>query len=523
MTSPVPTPPDPYTPPIPAPGTPVVPPMEPARPSNPYAPLAPAPSPVPADPMLPPAVVPEPADFPVAAADLPLRTSRNIQGNVLAAFNKDHQGFRLVALPGDIAQARAWLAAMLPQIAVTQDVEDWNAGFSAARGPDRVDDPDKHVVWVSVSLTPAGIQSLTADPQIDAQLAAAVPGLVDGPVARAGPLGDIGPSEPSTWLFGKPDQPVHAIVTVAADRTGELDERMTALDLLDRAHGVTEMYTQLGETLPGSLRGHEHFGFKDGISQPGVDGFHQPGPDGTRAGHPGTQLVAAGEFVFGHPTEAGPSLPVPTWLVDGSVHVLRRLAQDVPAWRNQLSELAATLPSTTADRLGTLLMGRDHEGTPLAAATDPGPAGNVFDYSDDPTGLTTPCPAHIRKTNPRSFFQDPPRRLMRRGIPFGPLVETDLNAERGLVFVCFNTSLERQFEFIQQQWANSPDFAGGTSGPAGPDPVIGPGGTVKLAVTSGPTGTVTVKPTVTTTGSVYALALSLPTLRTLAAGGPLPQ
>lgn len=53
-----------------------------------------------------------------------LRNSRSIQGNVLSAFNKDHQSFRMVALPADPPRARAWLAGLLGQISVTEDVED---------------------------------------------------------------------------------------------------------------------------------------------------------------------------------------------------------------------------------------------------------------------------------------------------------------------------------------------------------------------------------------------------------------
>jgi deferrochelatase/peroxidase EfeB len=45
-------------------------------------------------------------------------------------------------------------------------------------------------------------------------------------------------------------------------------------------------------------------------------------------------------------------------------------------------------------------------------------------------------------------------RLIRRGISYGPPLEqgaTDSEV-RGLMFVCFCASLERQFEFVQKQW-----------------------------------------------------------------------
>ena len=37
-------------------------------------------------------------------------------------------------------------------------------------------------------------------------------------------------------------------------------------------HGIQVLFTQRGDNLPGNLQGHEHFGFKDGISQPGIRG-----------------------------------------------------------------------------------------------------------------------------------------------------------------------------------------------------------------------------------------------------------
>ena len=99
--------------------------------------------------------------------------------------------------------------------------------------------------------------------------------------------------------------------------------------------------------------------------------------------------------------------------------------------------------------------------------------------------LATVCPhfAHIRKTNPRDIATDlgKPhdsmlRMILRRGIPFGmPLVGVKkpskklLRQERGLMFICYGSTIEEQFEFLTRRWANSPiqpDFGGH-------DPIIG--------------------------------------------------
>ena len=46
--------------------------------------------------------------------------------------------------------------------------------------------------------------------------------------------------------------------------------------------------------------------------------------------------------------------------------------------------------------------------------------------------------------------------MLRRGMSYGPplpsgVAERD-RQERGLMFVCYQASIERQFEFVQQQW-----------------------------------------------------------------------
>jgi hypothetical protein len=51
---------------------------------------------------------------------------------------------------------------------------------------------------------------------------------------------------------------------------------------------------------------------------------------------------------------------------------------------------------------------------------------------------------------------------------------------RGLMFVCYQASIERQFEFIQSRYSNNPQFVGGKRRPddgspvaPGFDPIVG--------------------------------------------------
>jgi deferrochelatase/peroxidase EfeB len=88
----------------------------------------------------------------------------------------------------------------------------------------------------------------------------------------------------------------------------------------------------------------------------------------------------------------------------------------------------------------------------------------------------------VRRSNPRDTLGPDGatalatanrHRIMRRGRSYGhrpvdPYVED--NIQRGLLFLCLNTDIERQFEFVQQTWINNPVF-GGLDGEV--DPLIG--------------------------------------------------
>jgi Dyp-type peroxidase family len=112
---------------------------------------------------------------------------------------------------------------------------------------------------------------------------------------------------------------------------------------------------------------------------------------------------------------------------------------------------------------------------------------NDFEFGDDPEQRRCPYAGHIRKLYPRDDTgkesEVQRHRIIRAGIPFGPEVEsgeTTTRHSRGLMFVCYQTSIERQFEFIQRKYANNPDFVGGKRRAGGGelvtpgfDPIVG--------------------------------------------------
>ena len=103
-------------------------------------------------------------------------------------------------------------------------------------------------------------------------------------------------------------------------------------------------------------------------------------------------------------------------------------------------------------------------------------ADNDFLFgAEDPEALRCPFGAHIRRANPRDSF-DPGsadqvgisnrHRILRVGRQY------EDNGKTGLLFMCLNGDIERQFEFVQQTWLMSPSFHGLS---CEKDPVLGDG------------------------------------------------
>jgi deferrochelatase/peroxidase EfeB len=85
--------------------------------------------------------------------------------------------------------------------------------------------------------------------------------------------------------------------------------------------------------------------------------------------------------------------------------------------------------------------------------------------TEDPQALRCPFGAHIRRANPRESFEPGSleqlaitnrHRIMRIGRFYRP----KRGQKKGLFFMCLNGDLERQFEFVQQTWVQSPTFHG---------------------------------------------------------------
>ena len=137
------------------------------------------------------------------------------------------------------------------------------------------------------------------------------------------------------------------------------------------------------------------------------------------------------------------------------------------------------------------MMGRWRSGCPIdlspdkddpAIAADPN-RRNDFTYEGDDQGLRCPLGSHLRRSNPRATPLKRAtavrrHRLIRRGVEYGPHLEEgvleDDGVDRGLVNLFIQADIERQFEFVQNEWMKGGEFIG--LDPNEQDPINGDGG-----------------------------------------------
>lgn len=506
----------------------------------------------------------------VDASAEPVLALDEIQAHIVPGFPHAYQRFVGLQLPGDgpADAARAMLSALTPMVTPAR------AGLqqrvaSRARRRDPAAPPAGVAVAVALS---ARCLRVLGHPGLAAMDRAFAAGM-----AARGWLRD---PEPEQWQVGGTGDEIDILVILAGDDEPQLTA--TEAGLLASGHRLTVVHRQAGHRLPGEI---EHFGFRDGISQPSLRGRVDAGtplaarspmpamPDGRAYARPGDVLLWPGQFLFGLPrqsrasaTEPAAAWDVPDLAHNGSLLVYRKLAQNVAAFHADTAAMAGALSAApgravTPETVRAWLVGRRPDGTPLvrdevpgAVPGEPGAAPgwlNHFGYDQevpgapqqqgetvpgvagDAEGLRCPLAAHIRKVNPRDQETDQGAQentlatmILRRGVPYGPLYDHEdatapvNSADRGLLFLCYQTNLKQQFELLVQRWAHPVDrpkqgavngtdlIIGRSAVPGGPRQAPLPGGTVTTTLDY-----------VTPLGGAYLFTPSIPALRELSAGG----
>jgi Dyp-type peroxidase family len=333
----------------------------------------------------------------------------------------------------------------------------------------------KPEMTLNVAFTHPGLEALGVPPR---SLASFPPEFRQGMRARAELIHDTGCNDPSRWDEVWRSDPIHALLTFYARDLSALEDRFLRLErAMNEAGGVTLAGRQDAGKLvvKGQVTEIEHFGYRDGISNPDVTGTGLPSPPGDGKLTPSGSWapLESGEVILGQPDEARetPVAPVPVQLARNATYlVYRKLHQNVASFRRYVREQGARYPGGR-DLLAAKFLGRWWDGTPLELSPDR-PDGrladdparhNDFHYAADPSGARCPLSAHIRRGNPRDADGfggtiTNRHRILRRGVPYGAWIpedqEGDDDGQHGMIFVSVHASIERQFEFVQQQWMN---------------------------------------------------------------------
>jgi Dyp-type peroxidase family len=347
------------------------------------------------------------------------------------------------------AGGRAWLAELLDRVQST----------SVARAT--MDDTQR---WITVAFTWNGLRALGVN---EDALATFPQEFREGMAARAEILGDTGTNHPDNWVGGLAGDDLHAIAILFA-RTDDQHRRSTSEHdkLVARCPGVrSRSVLDLNATPPFNYA-HDHFGFRDRLSQPVMEGSGEEPTPGSGA------PLKPGEFILGYPDEDGPpaNLPQPDVLSrNGSYMAYRRLEEHVGLFRDYLREHAET--PEEQELLAAKFMGRWRSGAPLVLApehddpelgADP-MRNNDFNYRKmDPHGYAVPLGSHARRLNPRDTAVNMNRRRMiRRGATYGEALAAGAaedGVDRGIAAFIICASLVRQFEFAQNVWINDRAF-----------------------------------------------------------------
>ncbi|AZO30445.1 cytochrome P450 [Mesorhizobium sp. M1B.F.Ca.ET.045.04.1.1] len=410
-----------------------------------------------------------------------------------------------IRVPEDLPamQRKAWLDFVIDKTSFGDGVPAGRA-MTVAFGPD--------------GLRRLGLAGGVDDDPLDTFPAAFRHGM--GNPERSRILDDTGPDAADKWQWGSAKTPVDAVVICYAEEPAALKGEITTTKRKTTGAGmkiVAELPLVVNRSpkrdgaksqhagnsgKPERSRAYEHFGFADGVSQPIVRGTSR-----ANKGAAPMHLVAPGEFLFGYRDEHGfypaspsveaaqdrtgilsqvrrnrqiPGQPPPPrdFGRNGSFLVVRQFEQHVELFNDYCKHAAARAAHETGDDaitprwVAAKMLGRWQDGSSLVRNPDGRPGRGVDnDFAlgaEDPQGHRCPLGSHIRRSNPRDSLGEDRETQIRIGkrhriLRVGRTYEKKGRSgkvEKGLLFMCLNADIERQYEFIQQTWVSSSSFQG---------------------------------------------------------------
>lgn len=388
----------------------------------------------------------------------------DIQGNILKGHGKEHVSLLLLHFKHESGRSRArqWIRAFgAGGWATTASAQKRQATNWLGQNIDSL--------FGNLFLTCTGYRQLgIPDDQI--------PGDSSFRAGMAGSQEKLNDLPSSKWERILDGQPIHAMVLLAATDEALLEENVEYVkkslkDIADfelqNGRAIRRESEQEQEQEQDKKHYVGHLNELEGISQPvffeeefaamqGNINYYNPSAP--------PNLV-----LFKEPMETASALKG-----HGSYLVYRKLEQNIQGIKKRESDFTQNNKSNGDDTppLVARALGRFDFGRPLSLPkleqNVPIDERNDFNYQDDPEGVKCPLNAHIRKINPRTD-ESRPRRIVRRSVTYdndatrsGPAAKSAQTHDAlptdgvGVLFMCFQSSITDQFEFLQKQ-ANNPD------------------------------------------------------------------